>query len=159
MGNLPLHPFFELCCTVSYTPPSDLRCTPLSYTPPCWATLRLTELRCTHWAALHPIDLQCPFLTNTASQGLALPNWATLYPTVLCCTLLSCPTPCELSCNLTELSTVPLCNLLKCLTLRYQNKGTPVRYRNAAAGMRCWMPEYRCHCPAMNKSYGWFWKK
>ncbi len=45
---------------------------------------------------------------------------------------------------------VQFCQRPECRTVRYRNKGTPVRYRIATVpdcyitGLRCWMPEYRC---------------
>jgi hypothetical protein len=52
--------------------------------------------------------------------------------------LLSYEAPCELHCSLTELPSLPgthtfvqFCQMPECQTVRYRNKFTPVRYRNA----------------------------
>ncbi len=51
---------------VSYTTPSELRCTLLSYAVPHWALLYPTELPNNLWAALHPTELRCTPLSYGA---------------------------------------------------------------------------------------------
>jgi hypothetical protein len=97
--------------------PIELSCTMLSYTSPPYelghpnrATLNLTELRCT---LLSYADLYWATLISTEQRSSM---WATLqpnWPTFCTCTFLQ------------------FCQLPECRTVRYWNKGTPVRYRNA----------------------------
>jgi hypothetical protein len=91
-----------------------------------------------HPAELHSTltELRCTLLIYTLNPILsyAEPYKAMLYPTELRCSLLNYVAPSELHYSLTELPSVRvyLCAILsnaECWTVRYRNKGTPVRYR------------------------------
>ncbi len=120
--------------------PSALLCILLSNAVPYWATLFSTELPIImwasfelahpNWAKVHPIELRWTLLSYSE------PYWATLYPTELRCSLLSYASLCELhySLNWATFHTrtfVQFCQMPECRTIRYRNKGTPVRYRYA----------------------------
>ncbi len=112
---------------------TELRCTllsPLSCDAPYWATVRCTLLS----YAAPPDEPAHPNLASLQSTeqhwtllSNAEPYWARVNPNELRCSLT------ELHYSLTELPSVllPLCSFVKCRTVRYRNKGTPVPYRNA----------------------------
>jgi hypothetical protein len=149
-------------------PSSELRCTSwamlhliepwgtlLSYGAPHWAMLYLLSFAAPYWAKVHPAELHST-LTELRCTLLsyAEPYLVTLYPTELRCSLLRYAAPCKLYYSLTELPSVlvPLCNFVKCRSVRYWNT-LPVRYRNARVpdwDARCWQRHRpRCRCPAM----------
>jgi hypothetical protein len=107
------HPSELHCTFLNYAAPSAQCRTLLSHGALYWVTLHLTELRCSHSAALHPIELHptklCWTLLSYAASYwamvhpaelrwtlhrlLAHPNWATLPPTELRCALPSYAAP------------------------------------------------------------------
>ncbi len=136
--------------------------------PTYWAMLYPSELRCTFWAMLHLIELRSTLLSYNSTEpqctllSYAEPYWATLSLTELSWILLSYAVPywasqlyenySILQPNWATFSTRTF--FVKCRTVRYRNKGTPVRYRNATvpdwdAGCRRHRPRCRCRCPAM----------
>ncbi len=124
--------------TISH--PTELCCTLLNYAAPSEQCCILLGHGALYWATLHPIELKCTLLSYTATPcELTHPYWATLHLTELRWALLSYAEhywvtlfSTELHYCLTELTSVlvPLCNFVKCRTVRYRNKCTPVRYRS-----------------------------
>ncbi len=117
----------------------------LSYTAPLWTTLHLLSNAAPYWAMGHSTELRCSLLSYPVPNKLRAAqhlNWATLHPTDGW-TLLSYTVPYWTELFSSELHStiwatfsthtfVQFCLMPKCRSVRYRNKGTPVRYRNAA---------------------------